>query len=193
MLIWIIPLEIFILFAFLIYWLLTDKYRKKFLARISWSALKSLVDTSLTTVVSMASLSGIILSLLFGFMIGAPHEFVSLFSEDIIWIMIISLILTVSFIGASTFYHMTAYAGPVNETENMKEFEHLIDIFRIGVFFYLLGIFLFLLTITLLVLITMLYFQIGMPFIIIVGLFYIPIAIIILFFVGNPIFRFMKK
>jgi len=188
----IILLEFISFIGFIVYWKTFDKHRKRFLGEISsMSELKPLADISLTTAISMAALAGIMLSLLFGFMISASQKFISEFTNIMVWILVICFISTASFIGSSTAYHMSEYAG--KSTKNGENFEPVINIFRVGVFLYVLGTLLFLLTSALLILIVMVYFRIDIPFAIRIMVFHIPVVIFILYFSLKPVFRLIRR
>ena len=188
----IILLEFISFIGFIVYWKTFDKHRKRFLGEISsMSELKPLADISLNTAISMAALAGIMLSLLFGFMINASQGFILKFANITVWILVICFISTASFIGSSIAYHMSEYAG--KSTKNGENFEPVINIFRVGVFLYVLGTLLFLLTSALLILIAMVYFQIDIPFAIRIVVFHIPIVLFILYFSLKPVFHLVRR
>jgi len=141
----VILLEFIFFIIFLIYWAKFDKNRIQFLKdAYEKDKLTTLVNISLTTSVSMAALAGIMLSLLFGFVISTSGDPDLQFIRIMTWIITICFISTSSFIAASMAYHMSKYVG---KTKNgIQHFEDITNAFRVGTFFYILGLFFFVLT-----------------------------------------------
>ena len=153
--------------------------------------LTTLINISLTTAVSMAALAGIMLSLLFGFVISTSSKPDLQFIRVMTWIITICFISTSSFIAASMAYHMSKYVGKAKNGK--RHFEDITNAFRVGTFFYVLGLFFFVLTITLLMLEVLSYFDVGTPFIIVIVLFHAIFAIAILCFILKPVLRIIMR
>lgn len=184
----VIVLEIIVFSVFLIYFIKFDKNRKKFLKdAYKKDKITALVNISLTTAVSMASLAGIMLSLLFGFVISTSNDPDLQFIRIMTWIITVCFISTSSFIAASMAYHISEYMGKT------KNGEDIINAFRVGTFFYVLGLSFFVLTITLLMLEVISYFDVGTPFISAIVLFHAIIVIAILCFVLKPVLRILMR
>jgi len=86
----------------------------------------------------MAALAGIMLSLLFGFVIRTSSDPDLQFIRIMRWIITIFFISTSPFIAASMAYHMRKYEG---KTKNGKQhFEDITNAFGVSTFFYVLTI-----------------------------------------------------